>query len=116
MGSSRNLSCSWCFVTRDKLEFERGYTIMSQIIKNYMLIFVVPFLIGVAVRFLCRRAKRSYLITAGFAVLVVIGWAAFYIVPSHGSEMYGIIALMATSAAVGALLAGVIVRSKRKVS
>ena len=42
-----------------------------------------------------------------------IGWAAFYIVPSHGSEMYGIIALLITSAAVGALLTGLITHLKR---
>lgn len=86
---------------------------MDQIIKNYIFVFIAPFLIGAAVRFLCRRAKRAYLITAVLTILAGIGWAAFYIVPSHGSEMYGIIALLITSAAVGALLAGLITRLKR---
>ena len=86
---------------------------MGQIIKNYMFIFIAPFLIGAAVRFLCRRTKRVYLITAAFTAFAVIGWAAFYTVPSHGSELYGIIALLITSAAIGALLMGLLARLMR---
>ena len=86
---------------------------MDQIIKNYMFIFIIPFLVGVVVRFLFQRTKRAYLITSVIAVLAVIGWVAFYTVPSHGSEMYGIIALLLTCAAAGALLTGLVVRAKR---
>lgn len=86
---------------------------MDQIIKNYIFIFIIPFLIGVVVRILFQRAKRAYLITSVIAVLAVIGWVAFYTVPSHGSEMYGIIALLLTCAAAGALLTGLVVRAKR---
>ena len=86
---------------------------MDQIIKNYMFIFIIPFLIGIVVRILFQRAKRAYLITSVIAVLAVIGWVAFYTVPSHGSEMYGIIALLLTCAAAGALLTGLVVRAKR---
>lgn len=87
---------------------------MDQIIKNYIFIFIIPFLIGVVVRILFQRAKRAYLITSVIAVLAVIGWVAFYTVPSHGSELYGIIALQVTCAAVGALLIGLVVRAKRR--
>lgn len=86
---------------------------MDQIIKNYIFIFIIPFLIGVVVRILFQRAKRAYLITSVIVVLAVIGWVAFYTVPSHGSEMYGIIALLLTCAAAGALLTGLVVRAKR---
>ena len=87
---------------------------MDQIIKNYIFIFIIPFLIGIVVRILFQRAKRAYLITSVIAVLAVIGWVAFYTVPSHGSEMYGIIALLLTCAAAGALLTGLVVRTKRR--
>lgn len=87
---------------------------MDQIIKNYMFIFIIPFLVGVVVRFLFQRMKRAYLITSVIAVLAVIGWVVFYTVPSHGSELYGIIALLLTCAAVGALLIGLVVRAKRR--
>ena len=86
---------------------------MDQIIKNYIFIFIIPFLIGVVVRISFQRAKRAYLITSVIVVLAVIGWVAFYTVPSHGSEMYGIIALLLTCAAAGALLTGLVVRAKR---
>ena len=86
---------------------------MDQIIKNYIFIFIIPFLIGVVVRILFQRAKRAYLITSVIVVLAVIGWVAFYTVPSHGSEMYGIIALLLTCAAAGALLTGLVVRAER---
>ena len=86
---------------------------MDQIIKNYIFIFIIPFLIGIVVRILFQRAKRAYLITSVIVVLAVIGWVAFYTVPSHGSEMYGIIALLLTCAAAGALLTGLVVRAKR---
>lgn len=89
---------------------------MGQIIKNYMFVFVAPLLIGAAVRFACQHTKRAYLITVVFTVLAVIGWVVFYTVPSHGSELYGIIALVVTSATIGALLTGLIMRFKRKAS
>ena len=86
---------------------------MDQIIKNYMFIFIIPFFIGVVVRILFQRTKRAYLITSVIAVLAVIGWVAFYTAPSHGSELYGIIALLLTCAAAGALLTGLVVQAKR---
>ncbi len=51
-------------------------------------------------------------------MLAAIAWAAAYAIPSHpipshGSELYGLIAFQATSAAAGASLAGLIVRLKR---
>ena len=97
-------------------KFEWRHNAMGQIIKNYMFVFIAPLLIGAADRFACRHTKRSYLITAIFTVLAVIGWVVFYTVPSHASELYGIIALLTTSAAIGALLTGLIMRLKRKAS
>lgn len=89
---------------------------MGQIIKNYMFIFVAPFLIGAAVRFACRHTKCANLITVVFTVLAIIGWVVFYTVSSHGSESYGITALIVTSAAIGALLIDLIMRLKRTAS
>lgn len=86
---------------------------MGQIILNDLFVFVVPFLIGTAVRLLCRRTEKAWLAALILAVLAVIAWAAACIIPSHGSELYGIIALAASSMAVGALLAGLIMRLKR---
>ena len=85
---------------------------MGQIIINYLYIFIVPFLVGAAARFLFRRIKRAYRVTLVSMALAAIGWFIFYAVPSNGSELYGIIALQLTSVAAGALLAGLILRLK----
>lgn len=87
---------------------------MDQILKNYLLIFAAPFLVGIALRLLGRRAKRGFLISAGLITLAGIGWSVYGAVPSHGSERYGIAALAATSAAAGALLAGLVIWLRRK--
>lgn len=87
---------------------------MTQIIINYLFIFVAPFLIGAAARFLFRHEKRAYLITLAFAALAVVGWVVFYTVPSYGSEVYGILAFLATSTAAGAFLTGLIMQLSRK--
>lgn len=87
---------------------------MGQIIINYIFIFVAPFLAGAALRLLCRRAKRGYLITLVSIALAVVGWAAFYTIPSHGSEVYGIIALQLTSMAAGVLLAGLTIQLRQR--
>ena len=86
---------------------------MTQIIINYLFIFAAPFLIGAAARFLFRHEKRAYLITLAFTALAVVGWVVFYTVPSYGSEIYCILALLATSTAVGAMLIGLIIQLKR---
>ena len=85
---------------------------MKQIIMNYLGIFIVPALIGFAVRFLLRRSKKGSWITGGLAILTVIAWIAANTIPTHGSELYGIVALMVTSALVGAFVTGLVIRFK----
>lgn len=87
---------------------------MAQIIKNYIFLFAVPFLIGIVVRVISHRTERAYLITSAFIVLAIIGWAVYFMVPSHGSELYGIIALIITCSMAGVLITGLTMRTKRK--
>lgn len=86
---------------------------MARIIQNYLFIFILPLLLGAVARFLLRRAGRGYYITLTAAALAVAGWMAYRILPNHGSELYGILALIATSAAAGALLTALLLRRKR---
>lgn len=88
---------------------------MLQIVKNYLMIFIIPFLVGVAVRLLCRRVNKAYFITAAFAVLAIIAWVVAFVIPSYGSELYALIAAQATSAAVGALLIELVLQIKKAV-
>ena len=87
---------------------------MRQIIWNYMGIFVIPMVIGFVVRLLCHRITKAHFVTIGLLLLTVAAWAAAYVIPSHGSELYGILALMVTSAAIGSLLTGFVIRMKHK--
>lgn len=81
---------------------------MKQIIINYVFVFVLPFLIGIAFRFFLRHARKARFATAGMVVLAAAAWLIAYAVPSHGSELYGIVALIVTCAAAGAVLVGVL--------
>lgn len=88
---------------------------MLQIVQNYLLIFIIPFLVGTAVRLLCRRVNKAYFITAAFAVLAIIAWVVAFVIPSYGSELYALIAAQATSVAVGALLIELVLQIKKAV-
>jgi uncharacterized membrane protein YedE/YeeE len=82
---------------------------MVQIMLNYLYIFIIPIIIGFAVRFFTRKIKRAYWATVFFLVLSFVAWIIVYVVPSKGSEMHGIWALQATAAAIGSLVTGIAV-------
>ena len=87
---------------------------MKQIIINYLLIFGLPLVVGFLIRMLLQRLNKSYLVTVVFAILAVVGWLVVLIVPSHGSESNGLLAIQATVAFGSSLLAGLILRLKAK--
>lgn len=87
---------------------------MGQIILNYLFIFVIPLLLGFAIRFFGRNIVRAYFITVFFMGLVVITRMAAWVIPSHGSEQNALLAVQASCAAVASLLTGVVISLKRK--
>lgn len=87
---------------------------MKQIIINYPFVFGLPMIVGSAVRVLLKRFSKAYFATAVFAVLALVGWVVVNVVPSHGSELYGILAVQATTAFVSSLLAGLVLGLKSK--
>ena len=87
---------------------------MKQIIINYLFIFGLPIIVGLAVRSLLKGFNKAYFATVAFAVLALAGWIAVNVVPLHGSEMYGILATQATIAFVSSLLTGLVLRLKSK--
>lgn len=89
---------------------------MKQIIINYLFILGLPIIVGLAVRILLRRFNKAYFVTVVFAVLTLAGWVVVNVIPSHGSELYGILAVQATAAFVSSLLTGLVLRSKSKTS
>lgn len=89
---------------------------MKQIIINYLFVFGLPILVGFVVRILFQRFNKAYFTTAAFAVFVLAGWVVVNVVPSKGSELYGILATQATVAFVSSLLTGLVLKSKLKAS
>lgn len=88
---------------------------MKQIILNYIDVLFIPALIGFIVRFLFRRVKKGYFVTVILAVLTVIGWVTCNIIRTHGSELFGIWALMITATAAASFVTGLIIRKKGSV-
>ena len=89
---------------------------MKQIIINYLIVFGLPIIVGLGVRILLQRFNKAYFVTVVFAVLALVGWVVVNVVPSHGSELYGILAVQATTAFVSSLLTGLVLRLKSKPS
>ena len=89
---------------------------MKQIIINYLFVLGLPIIVGLAVRILFQRFNKAYFTTVAFAVLALVGWVVVNVVPSHGSELYGILATQATVAFVSSLLTGLVLKSKSKAS
>lgn len=85
---------------------------MTLIMLNYLYIFIIPIIIGFAVRFFTRKTKWSYWSTVFFVVLSFVAWIIGYVVPSKGSELHGLRALQTTAAAIGSLVTGIAVRLK----
>ena len=89
---------------------------MKQIIINYLFIFGLPIIVGLAVRILLQRFNKAYFATVVLAVLTLVGWVVVNVVPSNGSELYGILAIQATVAFVSSLLTGLVLKLKSKTS
>ena len=89
---------------------------MIQIIINYLLVVGLPIVVGLAVRILLQRFNKAYFATVVFVVLALVGWVVVNVVPSNGSELYGILATQATIAFVSSLLTGLVLKLKSKTS
>ena len=89
---------------------------MKQIIMNYLFVVGLPIIVGLAVRILLQRFNKAYFTTVVFAVLAVVSWVVVNVVPSHGSELYGILAIQATVAFASSLLTGLVLKLKPKTS
>ena len=87
---------------------------MKQIVINYLIIFVIPLVIGLAVRILLNRFNRSYFVTVALAVLTLIAWVIAIINPLPGNESFALRAVQVTCAFGAALVVEIILRLKKK--
>ena len=89
---------------------------MKQIMINYLFVVGLPIIVGLAVRILLQRFNKAYFSTVACAVLSLVGWVVVDVVPSNGSELYGILATQVTIAFVSSLLTGLVLKLKSKTS
>lgn len=83
---------------------------MRQIFMNYLVIIIIPFLVGVFLRFLFRKRTKAWLITLITALLALAAFIVERTIPAYGSELYGLLVCMAASLLIGSLLIGTISR------
>ena len=88
---------------------------MAQIVLNYLMIFILPFLLGILLRSLLFRKKaRGWIITVIAAVLAIVALIIAIAVPSHGSEANGLRMVQAICLLVGVLTAAGIIRLRHR--
>ena len=87
---------------------------MRQIIWNWMLIAVLPFLAGLLFRWLLRRWRRGWILTAAAAILALILFLWALTIPIPGSEGPGLWAIQAVCLTLGAGVMELILKLKRQ--
>lgn len=80
---------------------------MDQIIKNILMIFIAPVIVGMIVRFLIGTRKKGYWLSIASALAAVALWVYGFSIETGGNEIYGIRAIMMSCFAVGSVLAEV---------
>ncbi|MBE6613364.1 MAG: hypothetical protein E7632_12845 [Ruminococcaceae bacterium] len=79
---------------------------MKTIIMNYIYIFILPIIVGITIRILTARRRFGFLVTAGLAILAVIGWCIAAANPIPGNEFFGILAIQESMACAASLVLG----------
>lgn len=92
----------------------KGDECMGQALAAYTYIFIFPAVVGSVARLVCRRRKRAYLVTAAFASLTAVLWAAANLLPMHGNELFALLTAQAASASFAAVLTGFVLGVKRR--
>lgn len=87
---------------------------MKQIIINYFMIFILPIILGVCVRLLCRKWSKAWLITVISAVLTIIEVIVAHDPPVSGSEVYALTAVQLFCFTITSLIAGIVIRKIKK--
>ena len=68
-----------------------------------LLFYVLPFLLGIALRVLLNRLKKPYLVTAVLGIAVLIAWCIALFNMTEAGIIYGMLARQISSAFVGSL-------------
>jgi len=83
-----------------------------QIVWNWLIIFIFPFLAGVIIRFLFRNKAKGWIVSAIIGVLALAAVIAALALTSR-SERYRFVLIQILCALVGSLLTGAITRVQK---
>ncbi len=86
----------------------------KQIFLNYLVVFVLPLLLGGGLRFFCYKFSKAWLITVAAMVLSVAAWFVAMNPPVLGSELYALRTVQAVCLTIGSLLTGLFVKIRKK--
>ena len=75
---------------------------------NILYMFVLPPMVGIALRVLLNHIPKSYLVTAALGILTLIAWCIALFNPIPGSELFGMMALQVSLAFAGSFLTGAV--------
>ena len=87
---------------------------MLQIVWNWMLVAVLPLLAGLLFRWLLRRWRRGWLLTAGAAALALILFLWASTIPIPGSEGPMLWTIQAACLTLGAGVVELVLKLKRR--
>ena len=68
-----------------------------------LLFYVLPFLLGIALRVLLNRLPKPYLVTAVLGIVTLIAWCISLFNMTEAGIIYGMLARQISSAFVGSL-------------
>ncbi len=71
-------------------------------------LFILPALVGIALRVLLNRMQKPYLVTAVLGILTLIAGCIVLFNFTEAGIVYGMLARMITSAFVGSFITGVV--------
>ena len=87
---------------------------MKQIIVNYLLIIGLPIIVGIGICILEMYFQKEYIFRILLSIITVISWIIAKTIPTHGSELLEILALMITNVLIAYVVTGFLVKWKSK--
>lgn len=81
---------------------------MFQIFLNFLIIFIVPILIGALTRLVFIKKQKGYKVSIVFGCIFVATSLCAVLIPSHGNEGPGLSAAGALCALLSSLICGLI--------
>lgn len=86
----------------------------SGVIEIYSFLFIVPFIIGLIVRWICHKINKFYIVTLGLIMLTFLSYIVVSNINTHGSEDPMMRVIQLASLTVGIIVVEVINYLKKR--